>query len=422
MGVNRNNTLRRLNVNQARGRGRYFFPTQKNEFDGHYYPHFRWHNATGRPQTGEGIINGSMIAMDYADFPALQYYINKYETYPGIIKHEALFSLENIYNCARLYAAGGLYIERKGPVRNFRDSKKTIETTSITFESESQKMLFMIIFDIPENSTKKHINLGVRNIAISCFHDNSRTADEVLEIIKTQVFNIPEIEIDEDDSRGFVNILALNGNSGFSLSPYKTTVPEIDFDLNYNEDFKEIHRMIETGLSANNSKGLVLLHGQPGTGKTTYVRYLISVLKKKVIFVPPNMTNTLSEPALIKFMLDNSNSILVIEDAENVLGKRTGGEQQAVANILNLTDGLLSDCAHIQIIATFNTDINKIDEALLRKGRLIARYEFKPLTNDRAEALGKKLGIVSINEHTLADIYNAADSSFKQEKRTIGFK
>jgi len=58
-----------------------------------------------------------------------------------------------------------------------------------------------------------------------------------------------------------------------------------------------------------------------------------------------------------------------------------------MANLLNLSDGLLSDCLHMQLISTFNTDIARLDKALLRKGRVIARYEFKPLTVEDSSIL-----------------------------------
>jgi len=118
----------------------------------------------------------------------------------------------------------------------------------------------------------------------------------------------------------------------------------------------------------------------------------------------------------------------VIEDAENVLIKRDGHSSQAIANILNLTDGLLSDCVNIQIVATFNTPIQNIDEALLRKGRLIAKYEFTQLSKERTMLLSKKLGAEvpwntsSMPMGTLADIYNSADESFANKQTKIGFK
>ena len=48
------------------------------------------------------------------------------------------------------------------------------------------------------------------------------------------------------------------------------------------------------------AKGLVLLHGLPGTGKTSYIRYLIRQLDKEVIFIPPNMAYALTNPDFIK--------------------------------------------------------------------------------------------------------------------------
>lgn len=64
---------------------------------------------------------------------------------------------------------------------------------------------------------------------------------------------------------------------------------------------------------------------------------------------------------------------------------------------------------HQQIIATFNCDLTKIDPALLRKGRLIANYEFNKLDLDSAKILSDKLGFGTdaITEAmTLAEIYN----------------
>ena len=66
--------------------------------------------------------------------------------------------------------------------------------------------------------------------------------------------------------------------------------------------------------------------------------------------------------------MDNSDAILILEDAESALQKRDG-RSGAVSNILNLTDGLLSDCLNISIVATFNTETKNIDEALAFTGK-----------------------------------------------------
>jgi SpoVK/Ycf46/Vps4 family AAA+-type ATPase len=127
------------------------------------------------------------------------------------------------------------------------------------------------------------------------------------------------------------------------------------------------------------------------------------------------MVKDLSNPAFSSFLLKNSNSILIIEDAEQLVRDRNepnADSTQAVSNLLNLSDGLLNDALTMQIIVTCNCDLTSIDPALLRSGRLIINYAFDRLNVDSANRLMKQLGFV--NEHTdkpmtLAEIYNNND-------------
>jgi len=159
---------------------------------------------------------------------------------------------------------------------------------------------------------------------------------------------------------------------------------------------------------------------------TFFIRYLTSKLKKNIIFISPDMVDSITDPAFIPFLMKNNDSILIIEDAEPALEKRNqGGRSSAVSNVLNLTDGLLSDCLKISIVATFNTNIRNIDEALLRKGRLLMNYKFEKLSIEKSKALLNKLGYdVEVKETmTLADIYYyGADNNTKiVDTKKIGF-
>jgi hypothetical protein len=123
--------------------------------------------------------------------------------------------------------------------------------------------------------------------------------------------------------------------------------------------------------------------------------------------------------------MDNPNAVLIIEDAENIVLDRRYNSRSGVSNLLNISDGLLSDCLHLQLICTFNSAISTIDAALLRQGRLIARYEFGRLTVEKARKLSDRLGIEQdINTaKTLAEIANPGgfiDDAPKTE--LIGFR
>lgn len=219
--------------------------------------------------------------------------------------------------------------------------------------------------------------------------------------------------------------LLVNTKIGIDTRRLKITTPRFSIEDNYNDDLININNIILKRLSKNNDKGLVILHGKPGTGKTSYIRYLISKVRKNIIFLPPNMAAAITNPELISIMIDNPNSIFVIEDAENIIIDRERNEHSPVSAILNISDGLLSDCLNIQVVCSFNTDISKVDSALLRKGRLIAKYEFKELEVPKANELSKKLGYNAKfqSPKTLTAIYNQADEDFEQVKKinTIGF-
>lgn len=208
-------------------------------------------------------------------------------------------------------------------------------------------------------------------------------------------------------------------------------------DIHYGEGFSTFNRKLIKKLR-NDKKGLVLLHGKAGTGKTYYIRHLLSKISKEdksILYFPPSMVGMITDPSFVNFINswvnDNEKScIVLIEDAEPLLISRDEGRNIGITNLLNLTDGLLNDIFGIQIIATFNTNLDNLDDALLRPERLIARKEFRPLKKERALKLSKKINISEnkIKDNmTLAEIYSIKKKNevllhdVDEPRKSIGF-
>ena len=221
--------------------------------------------------------------------------------------------------------------------------------------------------------------------------------------------------------------LVIQTNRGYDTTSFELPKQKLDIELGYGKSFKPIHEKIIHKLNERKSKGLVLLHGTPGTGKTHYLKYLASKIKnKRVLFIPPFLADFITSPEMTPFLIQNAGSVLFIEDAEKVITDRNTGGGNGVSNILNITDGILSDILNIQIVATFNMDKKKIDEALLRTGRLIAEHKFDALPTEDSQALIDHLGFDYKTDKpmTLTEIYNLSEVEYKSEDKgrtTIGF-
>ena len=211
-----------------------------------------------------------------------------------------------------------------------------------------------------------------------------------------------------------------------NLKEFKIRPSEVDIELHYNDDFKDFNEHVQMFLSQEARSGLILMHAIAGSGKTSYIRSLFNSLDENLIFLPLYMAETLSSPGFLLFLNEHKNSILIIEDAEKLLKSRENeGTHNGIANLLNMSDGLLSDALGIKIICTFNTGLEKIDNALMRKGRMISRYEFKELSPAKAKVLSEKenLNYKGDKPITLGDLYyaNTINQIGDFEGKRVGF-
>ena len=268
--------------------------------------------------------------------------------------------------------------------------------------SSIKELYIMEKGSISDFHSEKEFNNVIKIVCIYYVHDKYQECLSIVNRINDYYYST--------GSKG-IKIICKNCND-FYTSSASVRDPKIeDMSLNYGKNFKSVHEKIYDWIYDESKEGIILLHGPPGTGKTSYLRYLINKCENKdFIYMPPNISEKISDPAFLPFLLENKSSVLIIEDAENIIKDREDPtvKTEAVANLLNISDGLLSDGLHQKIIATFNCDLSKIDPALLRKGRLMTQYKFEKLDIADAQSLADHLNIkTKVTEPmTLAEIFN----------------
>lgn len=258
----------------------------------------------------------------------------------------------------------------------------------------------------------------IKNNGIVTYYPQSMDISAVMELTQ-KTFNLfPRKEI--ESKAGKVSLVkAYQGDYYTSEQEVKPKI--IDVEENYNDDFLPIYNKVVEFLE-DRSSGLVLFWGNPGTGKTSIIRHLISAVPKEYIVVPLSIASRLGDADLTTFITDHTDSVFILEDCEKLLEDR--GENpfnDSISTILNMADGLLSDIVNIKFICTFNAPLTRIDPALLRKGRCIAEYKFTELKAEKVAVLNEKynLGHTEIKDMSLAEVYNANSPDFTEEKKEI---
>ncbi|MCH8475605.1 MAG: AAA family ATPase [Opitutales bacterium] len=283
--------------------------------------------------------------------------------------------------------------------------------------------------------------LTIRQGVIEVFSPSSDRTRQLLEDIERRYFEV-------NDGRsfpGFYFVHSQESRSGqyhinvdhmrIKQAAYLKDAKELPYY--YGDEMEAFDRQLKDNMKTLPT-GIAFLHGDPGTGKTSYLRHLIHNMSEShdfyMISIPEFWGFLYGQ--WYRFWRERIKStrgrrvVLIVEDAETHIERQNEHtfwrRSPVMSEFLQIADGLLGDALHLQIIVTTNLNLSNIDPALTRKGRLLGYRAFRALTPLEAHRLYRRLGkeLPSKQERwTLAELMTAESSpeAPRKKKSLIGF-
>lgn len=245
----------------------------------------------------------------------------------------------------------------------------------ITYEGVSGFYLTFIGYDIlSENSY-------ISDILIYYKHQQNTIVDNFLEEIKEFAIDLEPLE------KSKYNLLNAT-QDGISLEPLELNKIDIDnIQLYYNDIVIKSANKISKKISKS-PKGLTIVFGERGTGKTSIVSYILSNIDKSVIFIPSYLMDIINTNEIKNIISTYKDSIIVIDDSEMYFTNTYNKSNIFSNNLLQLVDGIASDANNTHFITILNTcDIEDIDDNLLDCNNIIDILEVDKLNKDKVVLL-----------------------------------
>jgi len=264
------------------------------------------------------------------------------------------------------------------------------------FYLESEKIFFVIY------------NYGGEKFYLDFFTDTKKNLDSIYTKISKYLAKEKEIQISK--STFYI---------GQQLDTKETVYSKKDFEdiiADYYPDFTDINEFIKQFMDSEES--IFILSGKAGTGKSKFFTYIMKHLLKnpELILKKEDEDEEFGQSkyihvgylkdenilALDQFWItltEREYDMVILDDLDYFLSPRSKSissdedvkKDKFISQLLSFTDGIVKN--KTKFLISTNRDIDSVDEALLRPGRLFGIFSFEELTNEEALRIWEKEGL-----------------------------
>lgn len=245
-------------------------------------------------------------------------------------------------------------------------------------------------------------------------------------------------DVPKDDAPPSIDFALWAAERPFPNHHTTDITPWHELAMNYPKSTRDrLAALIDPSFEPGETGRLLLLHGAPGTGKSTFLTTLAYQWKRHVeltvVSDPVALLSDMSYFMRVSLMRrpDERWGLIVLEDSGSLfspMAELQAGENRLGA-LLNATSGILGGASRSLIACTTNLPLESLHAAVSRPGRCMAAISFEAFPEDEAMewliAKGRPdLASAVQGERTLAELYGLLNGSSVEAaaRRPVGFQ